>query len=196
MLFKKPPVLKSVLLAGLLEPFRTSRFTKEGVPKDGQEDESVYSFISRRFNEHTAIHLMGALTHGIYAGDVKTLSVQSTFRMLYESEKNYGSVVKGMMKGAGNTASMRERGMAVRARAEDPDWFSRMEKMNLLGFKDGMETLPEHLLAYLKNCQNVEIITEDAVQSITVPENSKDESKVKKNIYIYIYITSSSDACY
>lgn len=174
-IFNKPPVLKSVVLAGLLEPFRKSRFSKDGKPKDGQEDESVYGFMRRRFNEHTALNLMGALTHGIYAGDIKTLSIQSTFRMLYEAEKNYGSVILGMMKGAGNTSSMRERGMAVRARAHDPDWFSQMEKMNLIGFKKGMETLPRTLLGYLKECDNVKIVTQDAVQSITELNN---ESKV------------------
>ncbi|KAG2205008.1 hypothetical protein INT47_002632 [Mucor saturninus] len=174
--FKKPPVMKSVLLAGLLEPFRKSRFAKDGTTKDGKEDESVYDFMRRRFNEDTALNLMGALTHGIYAGDIKTLSLQSTFRMLYEAEKNYGSVVVGMMKGAGNTSSMRERGMAVRARAHDPDWFSKMEKMNLIGFKKGMESLPQTLLSYLKECDNVRIVTQDPVQSITQLDN---ESKIK-----------------
>lgn len=178
LIFHKPPIFKSVLLAGLLEPFRSSRFNKNGEPKNGQEDESAYSFIKRRFNEHTAINLMGALAHGVYAGDVKTLSIQSTFRMLYEAEKNYGSVLKGMMKGAANTATMRERGMAVRARTNDPEWFGRMEKMNVLGFKDGMETLPEHLSAYLKACPNVEFVTNDPVESITPLENGE-ESKVK-----------------
>lgn len=176
-LLEKPPVLKSVILASVLEPLRASRFDKNGVPKDGMEDETMYSFIKRRFNEHTAINLMGSMAHGIYAGDVKQLSIKSTMRMLYEAERNYGSVIVGMMKGASNIASMRERGMAVRARDKDPEWFSRMEKMSVIGFKDGMELLPERLYAYLEQCPNVEIKTNNPIESIH-PLNDGKESKV------------------
>lgn len=183
LIFNKPPICKSVLLAGALEPLRSNRFDKQGLPKDSQLDESIYSFMKRRFNEHTAINLMGALTHGIYAGDIKTLSLQSTFRMLYEAERNYGSVVVGMMKGAANTATMRERGMAVRAKDSDPEWYNNMEKMSIIGFKDGLETLPQHIYEYLKTCDNVEFVINDPVQSITTVENNN-EVKVKAYIHV------------
>ena len=179
-LLNKPPVFKSVLLAGALEPLRKSRFLPDGSPKDGIEDESMYDFIKRRFNHHTAINLMGALAHGVYAGDVKQLSIQSTFPILYEAEKLYGSVMKGIMRGASNAATMRERGMAVRAKDQDPSWFGRMEKMSLLGFKQGMETLPRQLKAYLETCANVEIIQGDPVESITL---LKQESKVTSKLF-------------
>ncbi|RCI02009.1 oxygen-dependent protoporphyrinogen oxidase [Rhizopus stolonifer] len=163
---QRPPVLKSVPLAGLLEPLRTSRF-ENGLPKNGEEDESIYSFISRRFNEHTATHLMGAVIHGIYAGDVRALSLQSTLNSLYEAERTYGSAVLGMLKGVSQaTQTMRERGMAARSRKDDPDWFGRMEKMSVIGFKTGMDSLPDKITAWLKQRPNVEIITHDSVQHI------------------------------
>lgn len=184
LIFKKPPVFKSVILAGAFEPFRSSRFDGQGEPKDGLEDESMYDFMKRRFNEHTARNLMGAVAHGVYAGDVKQLSIKSTLRMLYEAEKNYGSVVVGMMRGAANTATMRERGMAVRARDGDPEWFGRMEKMSVLGFKEGMETLPKQLLQYLESCPNVEIIRNEPVESIQVLDNNETKIKTKhKELY-------------
>lgn len=193
MLLKKPPVFKSVILAGALEPFKSSRF-KNGEPKDGKEDESMYDFMKRRFNQHTAINLMGAVAHGVYAGDVKQLSIQSTLRMLYEAEKNHGSVIVGMMRGAANTSTMRERGMAVRSRDKDPEWFGRMEKMSVLGFKDGMETLPDRLRAWLEQCPNVEIIQNDPVESIE-PLASGKESKVRAWIQLErLCFTDSS--CY
>ena len=176
MVLRKPPVFKSVILAGALEPFKSSRFIN-GEPKDGIEDESMYDFMKRRFNEHTAINLMGAVAHGVYAGDVKQLSIQSTLRMLYEAEKNYGSVIVGMMRGAANTSTMRERGMAVRSRDKDPEWFGHMEKMSVLGFKEGMETLPDRLLSWLEQRPNVEIIRNDPVVSIEPLGNGR-ESKV------------------
>ncbi|OBZ83106.1 Protoporphyrinogen oxidase [Choanephora cucurbitarum] len=175
-LFNKPPVLKSVLLAGALESFRSSRF-QQGQPKDGQEDESIYSFMERRFNQHAALHLMGAMTHGIYAGDVKQLSLQSTFRMLHEAERNYNGVIRGLMKGV-NTETMRERGMAVRARDHRPEWFSQLEKMSVVGFKSGLESLPERLLTWLRQRPNVEILTNEPVESIHLLSNGK-EGKIK-----------------
>jgi oxygen-dependent protoporphyrinogen oxidase len=179
LLFNKPEIFKSVILAGALEPLRSSRFTKDGEPKDGLEDESMYHFMKRRFNEHTAINLMGSLAHGIYAGDVKQLSIQSTLRVLYEAEKNHGSVVLGMLRGNTNIASMRERGMAVRARDGDPEWFGKMEKMSVLGFKHGMETLPQQLVNYLQSCPNVTIVKNDPVQSIQTIKD--DQVKVEAN---------------
>lgn len=176
LMFNKPPIFKSVILAGALEPLRANRFDKQGLPKDGKEDESMYDFMKRRFNEHTATNLMGALAHGVYAGDVKQLSIQSTFRMLYEAEKNYGSVVLGMMRGAGaSTMTMRERGMATRARKRNPEWFGKMENMSVLGFKEGMEALPSRLRAYLEQCPQVDIVQHDPV--ISIKSNGK-ESKV------------------
>jgi oxygen-dependent protoporphyrinogen oxidase len=176
LLLKKPPIFKSVILAGALEPLRASRFDKDGLPKNGVEDESMFEFMKRRFNEHTATNLMGALAHGVYAGDVKQLSIQSTFRMLYEAEKNYGSVVVGMLRGAGNTATMRERGMATRARQHDPAWFGKMEHMSVLGFKEGLEVLPERLRTYLEHCPQVEIVQQDPVVSV---QTKGQETKVK-----------------
>jgi oxygen-dependent protoporphyrinogen oxidase len=186
-LLNRPPIFKSVILAGMLEPFRTSRF-KNGEPKDGVEDESVYSFMKRRFNQHTATNLMGAACHGIYAGDAKQLSVQSTFRMLYEAEKQYGSVVVGLLRGAGNTTTFRERGMAVRARDSDPEWFGKMEKMSMLGLKDGLETIPKKLEAWLAASPNVEIIKNDAVTSL--------EFKDKETKVLLISLTAFDDECF
>ncbi|KAI9271380.1 protoporphyrinogen oxidase [Sporodiniella umbellata] len=176
---QRPPVLKSVPLAGLLEPLRPSRF-EDGVPKDGEEDESIYSFMSRRFNEHAAIHLMGAVIHGIYAGDVKKLSLQSTLNMLYEAERVYGSAVVGMIKGVSQaTQSMRERGMAARSRKEDPEWFGKMEKMSVIGFKTGMDSLPKKITDWLKTRPNVDIITDDPVRSLKAGQVQTDQREIR-----------------
>lgn len=82
LLLKQPPVFKSVLKSIMTEPF---------VSTSTQYDESLFDFVERRFNKHVALNLVGSITHGIYAGDAKQLSVRSTMRMLYEAEKNSGS---------------------------------------------------------------------------------------------------------
>ena len=42
--------------------------------------------------------LIDPMVRGIYAGNVKQLSVKSCFRALYDLEQNHGSIVKGMFK--------------------------------------------------------------------------------------------------
>ncbi|KAF7728740.1 hypothetical protein EC973_005578 [Apophysomyces ossiformis] len=174
LLFNKPPVLRSVLLAGLREPFVPSKFRDKS--DNDIDDESLYCFMKRRFNEHTALNLMGAVTHGIYAGDVKQLSVKSTMRILYENERVYGSVIKGFIKG-NKVESFRERGMAARARQEEPEWFGEMEDMSVIGFQEGTQMLPDQLRVWLENRPNVDIITGETVDQLELVDNR--ECKIK-----------------
>ncbi|KAI8145538.1 protoporphyrinogen oxidase [Fennellomyces sp. T-0311] len=161
LLFNKPPVLKGVIPSVLREPF--IRSARTGKPDD---DETLYSLVSRRFDEHVALDLVGSIVHGIYAGDVKALSAQSTLRMLYDNERVYGSVVKGLLKGGVKMETFRERGIAARARKEDPDWFGKMEGMSVVGFKDGTEMLTDRLRTYLEQCENVTIIKDEPVRAL------------------------------
>ncbi|KAI9318481.1 protoporphyrinogen oxidase [Dichotomocladium elegans] len=163
MLLRKPPILKSVIPAILQEPFIRSGYTGD--------DESLYSLVSRRFNDHIALNLVGAMVHGIYAGDVKALSAQSTLRMIYENERVHGSVVKGLLKGGVNLESFRERGIAARARKNDPDWFGEMETMSVIGFKDGAETLTHGLRKRLETKRNVKIILGEPALTIKVNDD-------------------------
>ena len=179
LLFHKPPVLKSVIPSVLREPFvRSARTGKE------DDDETLYSLVSRRFNEHVALNLVGSITHGIYAGDVKNLSARSVLKVLFENERVYGSIVKGLIKGGVNMETFRERGIAARAKKEDPDWFGKMEAMSVIGFKNGTEMLTEQLKDWLEQCENVSIVTGEPVTKLEVQGS---ESKVK-NINIHVFL--------
>ncbi|KAI9268046.1 protoporphyrinogen oxidase [Phascolomyces articulosus] len=178
LLFHKPPILKHVIPSVLREPFvRSARTGKE------DDDESLYSLVARRFNEHVALDLVGSMVHGIYAGDIKTLSARSNLKMLYENERVYGSVVKGLIKGGVNLNSFRERGIAARARKEDPDWFATMENMSVIGFKDGTETLTEQLRGWLEQCENVTIVTEEPVTKLEVQGSESKITTTKQVIH-------------
>ncbi len=59
-------------------------------------DETVWDFAMRRFGKDVAERLIDPLVLGIYAGDSKTLSVESCFPFLKTLEKEYGSILKGM----------------------------------------------------------------------------------------------------
>lgn len=59
------------------------------------EDESIASFFSRRLDSRLANNLVSAVLHGIYAGDVEKLSMQSLLPALWKYAKLYGSIRKG-----------------------------------------------------------------------------------------------------
>ncbi len=68
------------------------------VPTQNLEDESIYDFVSRRLNRKTALKLFDPLTVGIYAGDIKNLSMKSCFPALFELEQNSGTITRGLIK--------------------------------------------------------------------------------------------------
>ncbi|KAI7855570.1 protoporphyrinogen oxidase [Circinella umbellata] len=178
LLFHKPPILKSVIPSVLKEPFvRSARTGKD------DDDETLYSLVSRRFNEHIALDLVGSMVHGIYAGDVKKLSARSVLKMLFENERVYGSIVKGLIKGGVNMETFRERGIAARARKEDPDWFAKMEAMSVIGFKDGTEMLTEQLKNWLEQCENVNIVTGEPVTKLQVQGSESKITTTKRVIH-------------
>lgn len=79
----------------------------KSIPPD--TDESVASFIRRKFSLQLLDRLVGPFVSGIYAGDPERLSVQSSFPQLYEAEKTAGSIVRGMLRPAKSKKGPRER---------------------------------------------------------------------------------------
>lgn len=63
-----------------------------------EEDESVAQFVRRKFGEGVLERLAGPFVSGVYAGDPERLSLRSAFPSLYEWEKKFGSVLRGVMK--------------------------------------------------------------------------------------------------
>ncbi len=61
------------------------------------EDESIYDFASRRFSRKIAETLFDPLTLGIYAGDIKKLSIRACFPGLVQWEREKGSIVRGLL---------------------------------------------------------------------------------------------------
>lgn len=65
--------------------------------REGDGDESVAAFVTRRFGREAYRWLVEPLLGGIYAGDGGELSLRSTFPQLLELERRHGSVLRGMM---------------------------------------------------------------------------------------------------
>ncbi len=62
----------------------------------------MWSFISRRFDKSMADNMLDPVFKGICGGDVRKLSSQALLKSFYDYEKNYGSILKGVIKGAGS----------------------------------------------------------------------------------------------
>jgi oxygen-dependent protoporphyrinogen oxidase len=58
------------------------------------EDESIASFVRRRFGEEAVDYLAEPLLAGIHAGDVDRLSVRALFPRLVDAERHAGSVLR------------------------------------------------------------------------------------------------------
>lgn len=127
------PFLLKALPGILLEPFR----------KKGEDvDESIASFIERRFGRYVLQNLFDPLVSGIYAGSPSKLSIEACFPSLFKGEKEKGSVVKAMLFG----------------KKESSKWGS----IPLLSFKKGMGTLPTALSKHLKE----NLFLEEEIQAL------------------------------
>src|SRR4029079_6067930 len=60
-------------------------------------DESLASFVRRRFGRQAFERMMEPLMAGIYAGDAEQMSVKATFPRFVELEQAHGSVLRGML---------------------------------------------------------------------------------------------------
>jgi oxygen-dependent protoporphyrinogen oxidase len=65
-------------------------------PAPGDEDESVASFVSRRFGREAYEALVEPLMTGIYGGDGEEMSLRATFPQLRVLELEHGSLLRGL----------------------------------------------------------------------------------------------------
>lgn len=70
------------------------------VPKRSDEvtEESLAEFAIRRLGREAYEKLIDPMASGIYAGDPEELSLKSCFPKIYNLEKEYGSLIRGMIK--------------------------------------------------------------------------------------------------
>ncbi len=71
-----------------LEPF---------IKPSNKEDETVAEFIIRRLGREALDKLLDPMIAGIFAGNPFRLSIRSAFPKVWELEKKYGSLIKGML---------------------------------------------------------------------------------------------------
>lgn len=87
---KKSPPFSKPLIWYLINEIRTK--------KSDLDDESIYSFIERRVGKEISDFVLDPVCRGITAGDARDLSVRSMFPLIFNAEKQYGSIIKGIVK--------------------------------------------------------------------------------------------------
>lgn len=127
-------MLFSPLSKGLFKAICNDLFTQRGTGGD----ESIHAFISRRFSAEIAERFMDPLCSGIYAGDIRKLSVQACFPLLTQWEQEQGSVTKGALFGK------RQKSF------QESSFIKQMTKNKIFSFKMGMQTLTDALTSQLE----------------------------------------------
>lgn len=105
----------------LREPFIKSK---------SNEQESLADFVLRRLGREFLDYAINPFVGGVYAGDPAQLSTCHAFPKLYALEQEYGSLIKGAIKGA------KKRKKRAETASKDARMFT---------FDDGMEVLPKQL---------------------------------------------------
>ena len=69
------------------------------IPKKNiDNDESVESFVTRRFGREALVNIAEPILGGVYNSKMSTQSILSTFPQFKKLEKEYGSLIRGMRK--------------------------------------------------------------------------------------------------
>lgn len=93
-----PTSIPALLKSGLFSPAGIARAAMEPfIPaRTSDEDESLASFVTRRFGREVLDRLAQPLIGGIYSGDPQRLSMQATLPQFLQMERKHGSLVRAM----------------------------------------------------------------------------------------------------
>jgi oxygen-dependent protoporphyrinogen oxidase len=130
-IFSKDPLLKGFVKNIIMEPFKS---------KSKLNDESISDFVTRRLGKSTADNMLSAVVHGIHAGDIRKLSIKSTFPSLWNMEKS-GSITLSILKSLFKPTKPIE--LSNEANRE---FVETLMKKRMYSFKNGMQTLSDQLL--------------------------------------------------
>lgn len=149
------PVFDGAMTAALREISISQR-------PDSLHDESIGSFISRRFGSNLADNVVSAVFHGIYAGDIYKLSARTILAGPWQMESRYSSLMLGLLGGAfGDVGPITTNDLdIVKEFQRQPSKSEKLEavrKSSVFTFKGGIGELSDRLEAKLLENPKVEI---------------------------------------
>lgn len=137
-------------------------------------DESVGSYVSRRFGKVASERFVSAVMRGIYGSDVDELSARSAARIgkIYALEHESPSMLATMINGSGTRADKYAasiHSLVLQAILEMPfeDAAREMTKYSVAVFGDGIQWLPKTLAQKCRELPNIEILMNNKVTSIS-----------------------------
>jgi oxygen-dependent protoporphyrinogen oxidase len=168
------------------EPFRQRRAPEV-------EDESVGSFITRRFSPNLANNFISAILHGIYAGDIDCLSARSLMPNLWRDEALRGSIVRGAL--ARNRLETYD-DVALRAELYKPNLklMERISDASVYSFRSGVTTLSCALEAELRRNHNIAIRTGAEVRNVGYDPARSGEAPFEIGVQKYSHVVSTLPA--
>ncbi|MBW2645303.1 MAG: protoporphyrinogen oxidase [Deltaproteobacteria bacterium] len=105
-------------------------------PKQGT-DPTIAEFARRRLGEEAHAKLLDPMVAGVFAGDTERLSLESCFPRMAELERDYGSLIKAMIK------IQKERKKDPAARKKKDKGGPAGPGGTLTSFRDGLSVLPQ-----------------------------------------------------
>lgn len=130
-------------------------------PRRTTEDESLGYMIERRLGAEVLENLTEPLLAGIYAGDMRRLSLQATFPQFGEVERDYGSLIRGMMTGR-----------------KPAETHTGTKRSAFLNFRQGLQSLVHALVHEL---QDVDQRLNTSVQSLDVQTGDSARYSIQLN---------------
>ncbi|KAK9484905.1 hypothetical protein V1527DRAFT_442160 [Lipomyces starkeyi] len=187
------PLFRGMLPEVLREPFRRNR------PKAVVEanDESIGSFMTRRFGSRITERLISGAIHGIYAGDINQLSIKSILEYLWKREKTWGSVVPLWKRRKAPVSEESENPYAERHNEHlkellehNKEFMASLKDASIVSFRHGMQSLVDRLQEEILSSGNVAIRYEDPVRHL---ENVVDGITVTsaKEVRTYSHVFSA-----
>ncbi|XP_058813661.1 protoporphyrinogen oxidase isoform X4 [Topomyia yanbarensis] len=135
-----PPFTQPLFMAGFKDLF--ARRSGERL-----EDETMYSFVERRFGREIADYAVSAMLCGICAGDAKQISVKFLMKRMFEVEQAHGGVIKGFLKEAFIKRAQKDSKLQASSnlakRAKSENW-------SMYSLYGGLQTLPNRIGMILK----------------------------------------------
>lgn len=155
------PAFQGLLSGVISEPFRCS--------VQDTDDESVGSFISRRFGSGIADNLVSAVFHGVYAGDIYQLSARSILTRLYRISQSYDSLIVGLLQESIRDDPLLpapDRVLTARLKALGPEPLEKIRNSSVFTFKGGIGQLAESIESALDKNPRITILKNTPIKTL------------------------------
>lgn len=144
------------------------------------QDESIGSFLTRRFGSAMADNVVSAVFHGIYAGDIYKLSARAIVPSLWAIEWRNNSIMKGLLEQAfGGMQPIATSDLdVIKTLQSQPimsDKLKAVKKSSVFTFKGGIGELADRLEKKLDENDNVLILENNEVGQIKLGSNGAGE---------------------